>query len=220
MDRPGTAKAPRRTGVVGNLDVIYEDDLLIVVNKPAGILTVPLERKTELPSVHEQIEERFRSHGKRRPFAVHRIDQDTSGIVVFAKDAGTQKALKDQFKRREPDRVYRAVVYGIPDPSEGTWRDFLVWDEKALIQKETHPHDPRATEAICTYTHRRAFQRRRTHRGSSPDRAAQSDPHPGPAARTHAGRRGAIRLRSGHLAAHPVRAAGIARMATELPAPG
>ena len=152
MDRPGTAKAPRRTGVVGNLDVIYEDDLLMVVNKPAGILTVPLERKTELPSVHEQIEERFRSHGKRRPFAVHRIDQDTSGIVVFAKDAGTQKALKDQFKRREPDRVYRAVVYGVPDPSEGTWRDFLVWDEKALIQKETHPHDPRATEAICTYT--------------------------------------------------------------------
>ena len=74
---------------------------------------------------------------------MHRIDQDTSGIVVFAKDAGTQRALKDQFKRREPDRVYRAVVYGIPDPPEGTWRDFLVWDEKALIQKETHPRDPR-----------------------------------------------------------------------------
>jgi 23S rRNA pseudouridine1911/1915/1917 synthase len=82
---------------------------------------------------------------------VHRIDQDTSGIVVFAKDAATQKALKDQFKRREPDRVYQAVVYGIPEPSAGTWRDFLVWDERALIQKETHPRDPRATEAICTY---------------------------------------------------------------------
>jgi 23S rRNA pseudouridine1911/1915/1917 synthase len=151
MDRPGSAKAPLRTGLAGDLDVIYEDDLLIVINKPAGILTVPLERKTELPSVYEQIEDRFRSHGKRRPFPVHRIDQDTSGIVVFAKDAGTQKALKDQFKRREPDRVYRAVVYGIPEPSEGTWRDFLVWDDKALIQKETHPRDPRATEAICTY---------------------------------------------------------------------
>ena len=79
MDRPGSAKAPVRSGAVGNLDVIYEDDLLIIINKPAGILTVPLERKTGLPSVYEQIEDRFRSHGKRRPFPVHRIDQDTSG---------------------------------------------------------------------------------------------------------------------------------------------
>jgi 23S rRNA pseudouridine1911/1915/1917 synthase len=112
---------------------------------------VPLERKTDLPSVYEQIEERFRSHGKRRPFVVHRIDQDTSGLVVFAKDAHAQRTLKDQFKRREPGRVYLAVVYGAPDPSAGTWRDYLVWDEKALIQKETHPRDPRATEAISEY---------------------------------------------------------------------
>jgi 23S rRNA pseudouridine1911/1915/1917 synthase len=151
MDRPGTAKGRPRTGVVGDLDVVYEDEALIAVNKPAGLLTVPLERKTDAASVYEQIEDRFRSHGKRRPFPVHRIDQDTSGLVVFAKDAAAQKALKDQFKRREPERVYRAVVYGVPDPPEGTWRDFLVWDEKALIQKETHPRDPRATEAICTY---------------------------------------------------------------------
>jgi 23S rRNA pseudouridine1911/1915/1917 synthase len=151
MDRPGTARRRLRTGVVGDLDVVYEDEALIAINKPAGLLTVPLERKTDAASVYEQIEDRFRSHGKRRPFPVHRIDQDTSGLVVFAKDAAAQKALKDQFKRREPERVYRAVVYGVPDPAEGTWRDFLVWDEKALIQKETHPRDPRATEAICTY---------------------------------------------------------------------
>jgi Pseudouridylate synthases, 23S RNA-specific len=121
------------------------------VNKPAGLLAVPLERKADAPSVYEQIEDRFRPHGKRRPFVVHRIDQDTSGLVVFAKDAHAQRALKEQFKRREPARVYWAVVYGSPDPPAGTWRDFLVWDEKALIQKETHPRDPRASEAICEY---------------------------------------------------------------------
>lgn len=151
MDRPGSAKPRLRTGAVGDLDVIYEDELLIVVNKPAGLLAVPLERKNDAPSVYEQIEDRFRSHGKRHPFVVHRIDQDTSGLVVFAKNAGAQRTLKDQFKRREPERLYRAVVYGVPDPPAGTWRDFLVWDEKALIQKETHPRDPRATEAICVY---------------------------------------------------------------------
>lgn len=151
LDRPGSAKRRPRSGPVGDLDVVYEDDVLIVVNKPAGLLTVPLERKYEVPSVYDQIEQRFRSHGKRRPLAVHRIDQDTSGLVVFAKHADAQRALKDQFKRREPARLYWAVVYGIPKPSEGTWRDFLVWDERALIQKETHPRDPRATEAISKY---------------------------------------------------------------------
>ena len=132
----------------GDLDIVFEDDDLIVVNKPAGLLSVPLERKTDVPSVYEQIEDRFRSHGKRRPFVVHRIDQDTSGLVIFAKDTEAQKRLKAQFARREPDRVYLAVVYGHPDPASGTWRDTLVWDTKALIQKETHPRDPHGTEAI------------------------------------------------------------------------
>jgi 23S rRNA pseudouridine1911/1915/1917 synthase len=151
MDRPGSARRKPRTGPVRDIHVIFEDDVLLVVNKPAGMLSVPLERKTELPSVYEQIEDRFRSHGKRRPFIVHRIDQDTSGLVVFAKDAESQRRLKVQFARREPERVYRAVVYGCPSPSSGTWRDTLVWDTKALIQKETHPRDPKGMEAISEY---------------------------------------------------------------------
>jgi 23S rRNA pseudouridine1911/1915/1917 synthase len=151
IDRPGSAKAPPRSGRVRDLDIVFEDDDLLVVNKPAGLLSVPLERKTEVASVYQQIEDRFRSHGKRRPFVVHRIDQDTSGLVVFAKNGQAQRRLKEQFARREPERVYLAVVYGHPDPSSGTWRDTLVWDTKALIQKETHPRDPNGTDAISEY---------------------------------------------------------------------
>lgn len=150
-DRPGSGTHRPRPRQSGELQVIYEDDALIVVNKPAGLLTVPLERRGDARSVFEQIEDRYRSHGKQRPLVVHRIDQDTSGLVVFARDVRSQKRLKDQFKRREPERVYWAVVYGHPDPSSGTWRDHLVWDTTALIQKETHPRDPRATEAISQY---------------------------------------------------------------------
>jgi 23S rRNA pseudouridine1911/1915/1917 synthase len=150
-DRPGSAKARPRTGVVDDLTTVLEDDRLIVVDKPPGVLTVPLERNRGVPSVYDQLEERFRSHGKRRPLAVHRIDQDTSGLVLFAKDAAAQAYLKEQFKRRETERTYLTVVYGRPDPAAGTWRDFLVWDEKALIQKETHPRDPRGTEAVTHY---------------------------------------------------------------------
>ena len=158
MDRPGSAKRRPRTGPAGPLEVVHEDDDLIVVNKPAGLLSVPLERKVDAPSVYELIESRFRSHGKRRPLVVHRIDQDTSGLVVFAKHAEAQRKLKVQFARREPERVYLAVVYGHPDPPSGTWRDTLVWDTKALIQKQTHRHDPAGTEAISEYHTRERFR--------------------------------------------------------------
>ena len=151
IDRPGSARRRPRTGPSGDLDVVYEDDALIVVNKPPGILSVPLERKADAPSVYEQVEDRFRSHGKRRPFVVHRIDQDTSGLVVFAKDTRAQQHMKAQFARREPERMYLAVLYGHPEPAKGTWRDTLVWDTRALIQKETHPRDPQGMEAISEY---------------------------------------------------------------------
>lgn len=151
VDRPGSSKPRARSMMAGDLRIIYEDDTLLVVNKPAGLLAVPLERRSEASSAYDQLQDHLRSRGKRRPFVVHRIDLDTSGVVVFAKDARTQARLKEQFKRREPERIYRAIVYGHPSPPAGTWRDHLLWHPKALIQLETHPRDPRGKEAISDY---------------------------------------------------------------------
>lgn len=151
MDRPGSSRRRPGPAGAGEVEILYEDDLLIVVNKPAGLLSVPLERKSEATSAYEHLETHLRPRGKRRPLVVHRIDRDTSGLVVFAKHARAQEQLKAQFKRREPERVYWAVVYGRPEPPEGTWRDHLVWDAKALIQKRTHPGDPQGKEAISHY---------------------------------------------------------------------
>jgi 23S rRNA pseudouridine1911/1915/1917 synthase len=153
MDRPGTAKRRSTLGDLRDLPVVYEDDLLIVLNKPAGLLAVPLplERRSDARSVFEDLKIYLRQRARRRPFVVHRIDRDTSGLVLFAKTEGAQLTLKEQFKRRRPERVYQAVVYGLPSPSSGTWRDHLVWDTKALIQKETSPRDPRGKEAISHY---------------------------------------------------------------------
>ena len=123
-----------------------------MVNKPAGLLTVPLplRRREGAASVHDLLKEYLRSR-KRRPFVVHRIDRDTSGLVVFAKSASAQEQLKEQFLRREPARVYRAVVSGHPEPATGMWTDHFVWDRKGLIQKRTHARDPRGREAITEY---------------------------------------------------------------------
>jgi 23S rRNA pseudouridine1911/1915/1917 synthase len=150
-DRPGSSRRRPAPFKAGPLHILYEDQHLIVLNKPAGLLAVPLERRVEEESIFDQIEDHFRSHGKRKPLVVHRIDRDTSGVVLFAKDGRTQAALKQQFRERTPERVYLAVVYGHPVPESGTWRDHLVWDGKALIQKETHPKDPRAAEAVSHY---------------------------------------------------------------------
>jgi 23S rRNA pseudouridine1911/1915/1917 synthase len=151
-DRPGSAarKMPRAARA-GELSIVYEDDALIVVNKPAGLLAVPLERQEDAASVQDELVLHLRSQGKRRPLVVHRIDRDTSGLVVFAKRPEAQAKLKDQFRRREPERVYLAVVYGHPTPAAGTWHDHLVWDQKSLIQKQTHPRDPRGQEARSEY---------------------------------------------------------------------
>lgn len=150
MDRPGSSRT-RRATAIPHLNVLYEDDWLYVIDKPAGLLAVPLPRRDAAPSVYDLIEEHLRPRGKRRPLVVHRIDRDTSGVVIFAKDEATQGHIKAQLRRHEPERVYLAVVYGHPDPPAGTWRDHMVWDDAALIQKETHPRDPKGKEAISEY---------------------------------------------------------------------
>ncbi len=150
IDRPGRAKRRSRSRS-RELNIVYEDDALIVLDKPAGLLAVPLARRSEAPSAYDQVVGHLRSRGKIRPLVVHRIDRDTSGLVVFAKHPAAQAGLREQFRRHCAERIYRAVVYGRPQPSSGTWRDRLVWDQRALIQKRTHPRDPRGRDAISEY---------------------------------------------------------------------
>jgi 23S rRNA pseudouridine1911/1915/1917 synthase len=158
FDRPGSA---RRRGVrpamPGELRIVFEDGALVVVDKPAGLLTVPLPGRGEASSVDEQLVAHLRSRGKRKPLVVHRIDRDTSGLVVFATRPDVQQGLRDQFKRHEAERVYLAVVYGHPSPASGTWRDRLVWDQTSLVQKKTYARDRRGTDAESKYRVIEAF---------------------------------------------------------------
>jgi 23S rRNA pseudouridine1911/1915/1917 synthase len=158
IDRPGSG---RRKGSfeAGGLQILYEDETLLVVNKPAGLLTVPLGRGPSASlgavkpsaSAFSLLADHLGPRRRRTPFVVHRIDRDTSGIVVFAKAAAAQQVIKDQFARREPERVYWAVVHGTPHPARGRWRDHLAWDDDALRQTVTGAKDPRGVEAISDY---------------------------------------------------------------------
>jgi 23S rRNA pseudouridine1911/1915/1917 synthase len=157
IDKPGSARARPRPRAAGPVEILFEDDALVVVNKPAGLLSVPLDRNPGVPSAYDVVEHRFRSHGKRVPLVVHRIDQETSGLVVFARTTDAQSQLERQFRRRQPERVYQAVVHGCPARRSGTWRDRLVWDEKALVQKVARPADRKGLDAISEYRVVEAF---------------------------------------------------------------
>ena len=151
IDRPGSAHRRRRTIADSQLEVVYEDDQVIVVNKPAGLLAVPLAQRRDAESAFDDVGAHLRPRGRKKPLVVHRIDRDTSGLVVFAKSVRAQEHLKDQFLRRAPERLYVAVVHGLPRPPQGTWRDDLVWDADALLQKRAHPRDPKKKEAVTHY---------------------------------------------------------------------
>ena len=104
---------PAQRRVRTRLSVLAEDPDFLIVEKPAGLLTVPTaQRETEtlLARVLDYLHHRYR----RRPFAgvVHRIDRDTSGAVVFARNRDTLRALQDLFREHAIDREYVALVEG------------------------------------------------------------------------------------------------------------
>lgn len=151
MDRPGSAAKRYSERHDAGLHLLYEDAALLVINKPAGLLTVPLPAQPDELSLYDLVKRHLRSQRKREPLIVHRIDRDTSGLVVFAKTGAAQHHLKDQFERRTAEREYLAVVYGSPRPPSGTWRDWLLWDQEHLQQRRATQHDARAKEAVCHY---------------------------------------------------------------------
>jgi 23S rRNA pseudouridine1911/1915/1917 synthase len=151
IDRPGSASRKPRPATRDGLDIVHEDEDLVVVNKPAGLLTVPLDGDSSAPSVLALLWDRFRSHGTRAPLVVHRIDKDTSGLVLFALHERAQKTLVAQFARRTPDRVYLALVIGHPSPTAGTWHDRLAWDADAFVQRPAREGDPEARDAAADY---------------------------------------------------------------------
>ena len=113
--------------------VVHEDDDLIVVDKDAGVLTVP----TVTPvgdSLEELLLAAYRKRGHKKPMlhVVHRIDRFTSGLVVFARNHPAAMELRRQFKERTPERIYLAVACGKVEPDRGRLTHALGENPKSL----------------------------------------------------------------------------------------
>lgn len=118
--------APRR-GKEGALcfPILYEDEHLLAVDKPAGLLTVANEGE-RLNTAYRQVTAYVRAgHPGSRVFIVHRLDRDTSGVLLFAKDPETKAALQGAWEQIVRQRSYLAVVEGAPPQESGTVRSFL-----------------------------------------------------------------------------------------------
>ena len=105
------------------LDVVYEDDDLIVIDKPAGLVVHPAAGNPDGTLVNALIAHCGASlkgvGGEARPGIVHRLDKDTSGLLVAAKNERAMASLAKQFANHTIERAYRAVVWGAPRSAEG-----------------------------------------------------------------------------------------------------
>jgi 23S rRNA pseudouridine1911/1915/1917 synthase len=105
------------------LDIVHEDDWLIVVNKPAGMVTHPgvgNRSGTLANALVYHFEKLSHESGRHRPGIVHRLDKDTSGLLVVAKDDDTHLALQGLIQSRELKRTYLALICGHMKEDEGT----------------------------------------------------------------------------------------------------
>ncbi|RED14258.1 RluA family pseudouridine synthase [Pontivivens insulae] len=104
------------------LSIVFEDAHLIVVDKPAGMVVHPApgaERGTLVNALlHHCADSLSGIGGERRPGIVHRIDKDTSGLLVIAKDDATHQALSRKFAAHDIERRYRALCHGVPDAGD------------------------------------------------------------------------------------------------------
>lgn len=109
------------------LNVVYEDDDLIVINKPAGLVVHPAPGHYDGTLVNALLHHCQGSlsgiGGVSRPGIVHRLDKDTSGLLVAAKNDATHHGLSEQFSSHTTRRAYCAVVWGVPTPREGTIKE-------------------------------------------------------------------------------------------------
>ncbi len=97
------------------IEFLYEDDDLVVVNKPSGLLVIPDRFNDELPSLNKLLEAKL----NQKIWVAHRLDRDTSGVICFAKNEQTHKYLSTLFMERDVNKFYAGLVTGIVIPDQG-----------------------------------------------------------------------------------------------------
>ena len=120
------------------IKILYEDKSIVVVSKPSHLLTISTDNEKEKTMFHKVIEYERKKNKNNKVFIVHRLDKDTSGILVFAKNERIKRQLQDNWQNTK--RYYQAVVEGNVEKKEDTIKSYLK-ENKALITYSTNKSD-------------------------------------------------------------------------------
>ncbi|MEM8845546.1 MAG: RluA family pseudouridine synthase [Bacteroidota bacterium] len=135
------------------LDIVYEDDTLLVVNKPAGMVVHPGHGNYSGTLINALVHhfENLPKNSSNRPGLVHRIDKDTSGLLVIAKTEEAMTHLAKQFFEKSSEREYIALVWGNVEEDEGTIEGHIGRNPKNRLQMTVFPEGDNGKEAVTHY---------------------------------------------------------------------
>lgn len=122
---------PRKKFIQQDIEILYEDSDLVVINKPSSLLSVSTVFEKG-DTAHALLK---RHYHPRRVFIVHRLDQDTSGVMVFALNEKTCQDLKKLFAAHDIERSYTAIVEGKMASKEGKWESYLYEDGNYVVHE-------------------------------------------------------------------------------------
>lgn len=126
-----------------NIPVVYEDNWLLILNKPSGLLTIPTPKK-ESRTLTSILNEDLKEKGLPRPCAqgrglsyrlypCHRLDRETSGLIIYAKGKSMQQKIRELFAQKKIKKTYLAFIQGLPSNSQGEIRNSI--EGKSAITK-------------------------------------------------------------------------------------
>jgi 23S rRNA pseudouridine1911/1915/1917 synthase len=148
-DRVTVGTKSARQTIDDRVTILYDDPGLVVINKAAGLLTIasPAEKNATAEAfLNTWLGARS---GERRVHVVHRLDRDSSGVLVFAKDADMRERLQALFATHDIERVYIAIVHGVLSDPAGTFRTFLSEGKDLRVSSTGESSDGK--EAITHY---------------------------------------------------------------------
>lgn len=141
---PPPARDPRMAG----LTVAYEDDAVVVLDKPSGLVTVATSPGDPTDSAFAKLNRAMEARHAGRVFVVHRLDRGTSGLLMFARTADIRDRLQANWET--VSKTYLAVVDGVPDPAEGVIDNFLTEGDDLTV-RASRTERPGSRRAISRY---------------------------------------------------------------------
>lgn len=131
------------------VDILFEDDAILVINKAAGVLSMAGKNPGELTAYRQLTDYVKEMHPRNRLFIVHRLDRDTSGVMVFAKTDEVKETLQKNWHQDVKERKYTAMVEGVVNERPGTVSSWLT--EGKTLKVYSSPYDNGGKHAVTHY---------------------------------------------------------------------